>query len=228
MTPTQLAVLRSICSAIVDAVTEYGPLGTRGEILYPALLRQGCNIDQFTQLMAGLVEAGLLSKRDDCYYPVYHNIEESKMDQVLSDQGLSDQLCPYCGDALDHTATKERLHAACQRALNAELDAAFPEIKQKFPDKPSEPSNDQLCAICSSLTTTRSERPLSLCRACHPSEPSNDRCDYCRTEATVRYARTVKVCLDCRYATHRCDNCLTPGHVHMIQLCAHCHKQEKK
>ena len=69
MTIEQAKALRAIAKAITDTVAETGPLGAPGGHLYAALMTQGCTLHQFEQIMSGLVRAGYLEKRGDCYYP---------------------------------------------------------------------------------------------------------------------------------------------------------------
>ena len=69
MTIEQSRALRIIARAILDTVAETGPLGAPGGHLYAALMTQGCTFDQFTKIMSGLVQAGYLEKRGECYYP---------------------------------------------------------------------------------------------------------------------------------------------------------------
>jgi hypothetical protein len=68
MTSSQIQLLRSIAAAIVDAVKAAGPLGAPGGVIYAAMSAQGCTLNQFTQIMAGMVRAGLLTRDGDLYH----------------------------------------------------------------------------------------------------------------------------------------------------------------
>ncbi len=68
MTNQQIAAVRQVGRAIVETVTECGPLGAPGGHIYAALMAQGCTLQQFEGIMGGLVRAGLLDKRGDCYH----------------------------------------------------------------------------------------------------------------------------------------------------------------
>jgi hypothetical protein len=70
MTAEQRAALKAICDAIIDAVKAAGPLGAPGGVLYAALMSYGCTLEQFENLMAGLVRAKMLEKRGQCYHAV--------------------------------------------------------------------------------------------------------------------------------------------------------------
>lgn len=68
MTIQQARALRAIGDAIIDAVSKAGAVGAPGGHLYAALMAAGCSYDQFVQIMAGLVRAGMLSKSGECYH----------------------------------------------------------------------------------------------------------------------------------------------------------------
>ena len=68
MTVQQIEAIRRVCDAILEAVKVAGLMGAPGGILYAALMAQGCSFDQYTQLMAGLVQAGKLRKQGECYH----------------------------------------------------------------------------------------------------------------------------------------------------------------
>lgn len=59
MTPEQIATVRKIAKAIIEAVHEVGeaPAGA----IYAALQSQGASENQFNSLMAGAVKGGLLT-----------------------------------------------------------------------------------------------------------------------------------------------------------------------
>jgi hypothetical protein len=70
MTIEQAKALRIIAKAIIETVKESDPvIGAPGGPLYAALMVHGCTLDQFTNIMSGLVQAGYLEKRGECYYP---------------------------------------------------------------------------------------------------------------------------------------------------------------
>ncbi len=68
MTNEQITALRQIAAAIIAAVRAAGPLGAPGGVMYAALMAQGCTLNQFEQIMGGMVRAGKLTKRGDCYH----------------------------------------------------------------------------------------------------------------------------------------------------------------
>ncbi len=68
MTHEQITALRQIAAAIIESVKAAGPLGAPGGVLYAALMAQGCTLHQFEQIMGGMVRAGKLTKRGDCYH----------------------------------------------------------------------------------------------------------------------------------------------------------------
>ncbi len=82
MTNEQIAALKAVAKAITEAVAIAGPLGAPGfsagtdpcvgrlgdGYLYAALMSAGCTLNQFEQIMSGLVRAGVLTKRGECYF----------------------------------------------------------------------------------------------------------------------------------------------------------------
>ena len=68
MTNEQITALRAIAKAITETVALAGPLGAPGGHLYAALMSAGCTLSQFEQIMSGLVGAGVLTKRGECYF----------------------------------------------------------------------------------------------------------------------------------------------------------------
>ena len=68
MTNEQITALRAIAKAITETVALAGPLGAPGGHLYAALMSAGCTLNQFEQIMSGLVNAGVLTKRGECYF----------------------------------------------------------------------------------------------------------------------------------------------------------------
>jgi hypothetical protein len=64
------AALRVIAKAIIETVKESDSvIGAPGGHLYAAMMRAGCTLNQFEQIMSGLVQFGYLAKRGDCYFP---------------------------------------------------------------------------------------------------------------------------------------------------------------
>lgn len=68
MTPQQIALLRQIADAITDAVAAAGSFGAPSGTLYAALMAQGCTLNQYEQIMAGLVRAGRLTQSGHLYF----------------------------------------------------------------------------------------------------------------------------------------------------------------
>lgn len=68
MTVEQLKALKAICDGILETVQLAGPLGAPGGHLYAALMAHGVSLEQFEQLMGGLVAGKLLRKQGDCYF----------------------------------------------------------------------------------------------------------------------------------------------------------------
>jgi hypothetical protein len=64
----QLIAIKALCEAIVSAVDVGGAEGATGGILYAALMQQGCTLDQFSGIMAGMVGAGILCKVGERYF----------------------------------------------------------------------------------------------------------------------------------------------------------------
>jgi hypothetical protein len=67
MSPEQLKALRLIATAILETVREAGELGAPSGVMYAALSAQGCSLNQYRSIMAGLERAGLVKKEGDCY-----------------------------------------------------------------------------------------------------------------------------------------------------------------
>lgn len=67
MTLEQIKALKAIADAIIETVALAGPLGAPGGHLYAALMAHGVTLQQYEQIMAGLVRAGKLSKHGECY-----------------------------------------------------------------------------------------------------------------------------------------------------------------
>jgi hypothetical protein len=62
------ALLKEICDTIVEAVRAAGPLGCPSGNLYAVLMTAGCTMEQYNQMMAGLVRAGMLRKSGNLYF----------------------------------------------------------------------------------------------------------------------------------------------------------------
>ena len=67
MTQSQIKLLLAIANAITEAVKAAGPTGAPGGVIYAALMAHGCTLAQYEQLMAGMVQAGKLTRHGDCY-----------------------------------------------------------------------------------------------------------------------------------------------------------------
>lgn len=68
MTPEQIAALRAILDAILEAVKAAGPHGAPGGVIYSALMASGCSLSQYQSFMAGLVRAGKLRQEGQLYF----------------------------------------------------------------------------------------------------------------------------------------------------------------
>lgn len=64
----KVSVLKQIGQALVETVEEAGPLGAPSGPMYAAVMTLGITLDQYEQIMAGLVAAGRLRKSGDCYF----------------------------------------------------------------------------------------------------------------------------------------------------------------
>ena len=67
MTPQQIAAIRMLADAVVDAVKAAGSLGAPGGVIYAALMAHGCTLAQFESLMDALIRAGKLTRSGDLY-----------------------------------------------------------------------------------------------------------------------------------------------------------------
>ena len=65
-----LQLLKAIGDAIIESVRSAGPLGAPGGHLYAALMGFGINLQQYEQIMSGLVAAKMLRKSGDLYFAV--------------------------------------------------------------------------------------------------------------------------------------------------------------
>ena len=63
----QRAIL-AIATAIIETVKEVEPDGASGDSIYLALMKHGCTLAQFEQIMSALVEAGRLRQEGHLYY----------------------------------------------------------------------------------------------------------------------------------------------------------------
>ena len=72
MTIEQIRALRAIAAAIIETVRDADKrnpaIGAPAGPMYAALMTQGCTLHQFDQIMAGLVNAGMLTKSGHCYH----------------------------------------------------------------------------------------------------------------------------------------------------------------
>lgn len=57
-----------LTKAVLETVAETMPSGAPGGPMYAAFMTAGMSLDQFESLMGGMVEAGFLQKRDECYF----------------------------------------------------------------------------------------------------------------------------------------------------------------
>ena len=68
-TSTQInQLLRHVAEAIIETVKETGSMGAPGGSLYAAMMTHGFSLSQFEQIMSGLVNAGMLTKRGQLYF----------------------------------------------------------------------------------------------------------------------------------------------------------------
>jgi len=63
MTPQQAKALQTVAKAIIESCKTFAP----GGVIYAALMSQGCTLNQFQQIMAQLVNAGMLTQDGECY-----------------------------------------------------------------------------------------------------------------------------------------------------------------
>lgn len=68
MTSEQIKALKAIADAIVESVREAGALGIPSGHLYAALMVHGFTLEQYEQIMAGLVAAKMLRKQGQLYF----------------------------------------------------------------------------------------------------------------------------------------------------------------
>lgn len=66
--PQKTAILHRVCTLIVESVRAGGPQGTPGGTLYAVLMTWGASLEQYEQIMAGLVGAGKLRKSGELYF----------------------------------------------------------------------------------------------------------------------------------------------------------------
>ena len=62
-----MRALLAIASAIIETVRDC-PEGAPSGPLYLAMMEKGCSLEQYEQLMAGLVDAGRLRKKGHLYF----------------------------------------------------------------------------------------------------------------------------------------------------------------
>jgi hypothetical protein len=63
-----ILLLKLIGDAIIESVKAAGPLGTPGGNLYAALMAHGISLEQYEQIMGGLVAGKQLEKRGELYF----------------------------------------------------------------------------------------------------------------------------------------------------------------
>ncbi len=68
MTIEQIKALKAVADAIIETVQIAGPLGVPGGHIYAALMTHGMTLEQYEQIMSGLVHAGKLRKSGECYF----------------------------------------------------------------------------------------------------------------------------------------------------------------
>ena len=67
MTDTQKKVVTMIATAVYSTIKETSA-GVPGGTLYAALMAHGCQLHQFEQIMAALVNSGVVTKRGELYF----------------------------------------------------------------------------------------------------------------------------------------------------------------
>jgi hypothetical protein len=65
-----MRALHAIADSVVDAVKVAGDHGAPGGVLYAALMRYGCTLEHFEQIMGALVVAKKVVKRGQLYFAV--------------------------------------------------------------------------------------------------------------------------------------------------------------
>lgn len=65
----QRSLIKDLADIIITTVKE-SRHGVPGGYVYAALMHVGCSFEQYEGIMEGLVKAGQIKKRGDCYYPV--------------------------------------------------------------------------------------------------------------------------------------------------------------
>ncbi len=63
----QIAALRAIADAIVEAVKATGPMGAPGGVIYAALMASGCTLTQYETIMSAMVRSRILTRHGDLY-----------------------------------------------------------------------------------------------------------------------------------------------------------------
>lgn len=118
MTNQQIAVLRQIGRAILEAVQAGGEMGAPGGTLYAVGLGQECTWSQFEQIMDGMVRANVLTKDGDCYHvgTAAHNIESL----IRANGFLSKHLAQFATIA-NELATEKFKEVAARKASQDSL-----------------------------------------------------------------------------------------------------------
>jgi hypothetical protein len=68
LTNKEIAMIKAIADAIVEAIKEAGPLGAPGGAIYAAMTAQGITLVQYEQLMAALVATGKVRRQGHLYF----------------------------------------------------------------------------------------------------------------------------------------------------------------
>jgi hypothetical protein len=63
----QIAALRAIADAIVEAVKAAGPVGAPSGVIYAALMASGCTLAQYESIMSAMVRSGIFTRHGDLY-----------------------------------------------------------------------------------------------------------------------------------------------------------------
>lgn len=64
----KVQAVMAMMDAILEVVEESGPVGVPAGPMYAAFMSWGCSLEQFQQLMDGLVRGGFLRHSGHCYF----------------------------------------------------------------------------------------------------------------------------------------------------------------
>lgn len=64
----QRKALTLVFDAILSAVSEAGPTGAPGGVIFAALSQAGCSLHTFQQMMGSLVSVGVLRREGECFF----------------------------------------------------------------------------------------------------------------------------------------------------------------